>query len=163
MSSCTDAFFLTYPKMALLPPDRGTNFLIWKQIKAGRREFPFPRTGDYLLLLNFIIILLQHSGVPTIHNGNISIQKKIGFLFNVPVNNFSVILGWSQRFLCIYQYFGQCLLSPWTLSSLSELPGLCPEYPWTLSRLATDSMKMSRESMDIVQGAHRFSGHFTDG
>ena len=51
MSSCTDAFFLTYPKMALLPPDRGTNFLIWKQIQTGRREFPFPRTGDYLLLL----------------------------------------------------------------------------------------------------------------
>ena len=50
MTSCTDAFFLTYPKMALLPPDRGTNFLIWKQIKTGRRGFSFPRTGDYLLL-----------------------------------------------------------------------------------------------------------------
>ena len=51
MSSCIDAFFLTYPNMALLPPDRGTNFLIWKQIKTGRRGFPFPRTWDYLLLL----------------------------------------------------------------------------------------------------------------
>ena len=50
MSSCTDALFLTYPKMALLPPDRGTNFLIWKQIKTGRRGFPFLRTGDYLVL-----------------------------------------------------------------------------------------------------------------
>ena len=52
MSSCTDAFFLTYPKMALLPPDRCTNFFIWKQIKTGRREFPFPRTGNYLLLID---------------------------------------------------------------------------------------------------------------
>ena len=52
MFSCTYAFFLTYPKMALLTPDRGTNFLIWKQIKTGRRGFPFPRTGDYLLLVN---------------------------------------------------------------------------------------------------------------
>ena len=56
MSSCTDAFFLTYPKMALLSPDRGTNFLIWKQIKTGRREFPFPRTQDYLLLHNLMSV-----------------------------------------------------------------------------------------------------------
>ena len=49
----------------------------------------------------------------------------------------------------------QCPLSPWTLSSLSGLLGLYPEYPWTLSRLSTDSM-------DIIQGAHGFSGHFTD-
>ena len=44
---------------------------------------------------------------------------------------------------------GQCPLSPLTLSSVSGLPGLCPEYiyPWTLSRLSTDSM-------DNVQGVH---------
>ena len=32
-------------------------------------------------------------------------------LFNVPVNNFSVILGRSHRFLCIYQYFGELNVS----------------------------------------------------
>ena len=42
---------------------------------------------------------------------------------------------------------GRCPLSPWTLSSLIGLPGLCPEYPWTFSRLSTDSM-------DNVQGVH---------
>ena len=51
---------------------------------------------------------------------------------------------------------GQCLLSPWTLFSLSGLPGFCPVYTWTLSRLSSDSM-------DNVHGAHGFSGHFTDG
>ena len=34
-----------------------------------------------------------------------------GYLFNVPVNNFSVILGWSHRFLGIYQYFGNLNVS----------------------------------------------------
>ena len=39
---------------------------------------------------------------------------------------------------------GQCPLSPWKLSSMSGLSGLCLKYPWTLSRLNT-------KSMDIVQ------------
>ena len=34
--------------MALLSPERGTTFLIWKLIPTGRREFPFPRSGEYL-------------------------------------------------------------------------------------------------------------------
>ena len=63
MPSCTDAFFLTYPKMALLPPDRDTNFLIWKQIKTGRRGFPLPRTGDYLLLFNVSSERLKKPGI----------------------------------------------------------------------------------------------------
>ena len=33
------------------------------------------------------------------------------FLFNIPVNNFSVILGQSYRFLGIYQYFGNLKVS----------------------------------------------------
>ena len=50
--------------------------------------------------------------------------------------------------------------SPWKLSSLSGLTGLCLEYPWTLPRLSTKSMdivqgdsgeSLSTESMDIVQ------------
>ena len=32
-------------------------------------------------------------------------------LFNVLVNNFSVILGWRHRFLGIYQYFGELKVS----------------------------------------------------
>ena len=45
MSSCTDAFFLKYPKMALLPPDRGTNFLIWKQIGQVEGDSHSPGRG----------------------------------------------------------------------------------------------------------------------
>ena len=58
----------------------------------------------------------------------------------------------------------ECPLSSWTLSGLSGLPGLCPGYPWTLSTdFPLTPWTMSRESMYIVQGAHGFSGHFTDG
>ena len=43
------------------------------------------------------------------------------FLFNVPINNFSVMLGWSHRFLGVYQYFGHYTavvgLEPWTCHS----------------------------------------------
>ena len=79
----------------------------------------------------------------------------------------------------------QSPLSPWTFSILSWLPGQSPEYQLTLSRLSTKSMDIvqrdlwttSTESMDIAQsnwaswtlsrvsmdqGAHGFSGHFTD-
>ena len=35
----------------------------------------------------------------------------IGLWFNVPVNNLSVMLGRSHRFLGIYQYFGEVKVS----------------------------------------------------
>ena len=45
----------------------------------------------------------------------------VWFLFNVPVNNFSVIMGRSHRFLCIYQYFGE--LKDTTRGSWGSNPG----------------------------------------
>ena len=41
-------------------------------------------------------------------------------------------------------------LSPWTLSSLGGLPGLCPQYPWTFPDYPLIPWTMSREPMDSL-------------
>ena len=62
------------------------------------------------------------------------------FLLYVSVNNFSVILGWSHRFLGIYQYFGNLKVScsrklyggrgvPWTSRSGVQSSTTEPRWP----------------------------------
>ena len=58
------------------------------------------------------------------------------FLFNVPVNNFSVMLGRSHRFLGIYQYFGELsvLLKDTTRRSWGSNHGPLPSESDALPR-----------------------------
>ena len=37
--------------------------------------------------------------------------SSVWLLFNVPINNFSVMVGWRHRFLGINQYFGELKVS----------------------------------------------------
>ena len=64
--------------------------------------------------------------------------------------------------------YGQCPLSPWTLSSMCGFPGLCPDFPWTLSRLSTYSMDNIQVGHEQYPGSQRTMSmdsirHFTEG
>ena len=74
------------------------------------------------------------------------------FLFNVLVNNFSLMLGWSHRFLGIYQYFGELVSCSRILHGDRGVRtrDLSPSSP-TLYHLATFSQSFQKLSRGSVK------------